>query len=56
MGGGTMKAVERHMQEINRVEKEIVKTKSWKRKNDLKRYRSRLKKELSTYLRFRNAQ
>lgn len=51
-----MKAVERHLQEINRVEKEINKTKSWKRKNDLKKYHGRLKKELAIYLRYRNSQ
>ena len=50
-----MKAAERHMQEINRVEREIKRTKSWKRKNDLKKYLSRLKKELTIYLRYRNA-
>ena len=45
-----MKAVERHLQEINRVEREIKKTQSWKRKNDLKKYHKRLKRELLEYV------
>jgi hypothetical protein len=49
-----MKAIEKHLNEIDRVEKEIEKTKSWKRKNDLERYRNRLKKELRTYIHYQN--
>lgn len=42
-----------HMEKILKVEKEIAKTKSWKRKNDLEKYHRRLEKELLTYLRYR---
>lgn len=49
-----MKAIERHLQEIERVERAIKKTQSWKRKNDLERYRNRLKKELRTYVYYQN--
>ena len=49
-----MKAAERHMQEINRVEREIKRTKSWKRKNDLVKYHKRLKRELMEYMSYRN--
>lgn len=45
-----MKAIEKHLNEIERIEREIKRTKSWKRRNDLERYRSRLKKELRTYV------
>ena len=45
-----MKAIERHLQEISRVEKEIRTTKSWKRKNDLMKYHKRLKRELREYV------
>lgn len=45
-----MKAIERHLIEINKVEREIVKTKSWKRKNDLVKYHKRLKRELQEYV------
>lgn len=51
-----MKAIEKHLNEIDRVEKEIKNTKSWKRRNDLERYRNRLKKELREYMFFRNCQ
>lgn len=43
-----------HMEEILRVEREIARTKSWKRKNDLEKYHKRLEKELLTYLKYRN--
>lgn len=49
-----MKAIEKHLNEIDRVEKEIKRTKSWKRRNDLERYRNRLKKELRTYMFYQN--
>ena len=49
-----MKAIEKHINEIERVEREIKRTKSWKRRNDLERYRNRLKKELRTYIYLRN--
>lgn len=49
-----MRAIEKHVNEIDRVEKEIKKTKSWKRRNDLERYRNRLKKELRTYMFYQN--
>lgn len=49
-----MKAVKKHLNEIDRVEKEIKNTKSWKRRNDLERYRNRLKKELRTYIHYQN--
>lgn len=45
-----MKAIEKHLKEIDYVEREIKRTKSWKRKNDLERYRNRLKKELRIYV------
>lgn len=45
-----MKAIEKHLNEIDRVEREIKRTKSHKRRNDLERYRKRLKKELRTYI------
>lgn len=45
-----MRAVERHLHEINRVEREIKKTQSWKRKNDLIKYHKRLKRELAEYV------
>lgn len=45
-----MKPVERHLLEIDRVEKEIIKTKSWKRKNDLIKYHKRLNRELREYI------
>lgn len=45
-----MKAIEKHLNEIDRVEREIKRTQSWKRRNDLERYRNRLEKELRTYI------
>lgn len=48
-----MRAVERHLQEINRVEREIKRTESWKRKNDLIKYHKRLKRELMEYMSYR---
>lgn len=45
-----MKPVERHLKEIERVEREINKTKSWKRKRDLNKYHKRLKRELREYI------
>lgn len=45
-----MKAIEKQLNEIDRVEREIKRTKSWKRRNDLERYHKRLKKELRTYI------
>lgn len=47
---GIMKAIEKQLNEIDRVEREIKRTKSWKRRKDLERYRKRLKKELRTYI------
>jgi hypothetical protein len=49
-----VKAIQRHIYEIERVEKEIQRTQSWKRRNDLERYRKRLKKELKTYIFYQN--
>lgn len=49
-----MRAVERHLQEISKVEREIEKTKSWKRKNDLMKYHKRLKRELREYISYQN--
>lgn len=49
-----MKALQEHLQKIEKVEREIKKTKSWKRKNDLMKYRRRLKNELLEYARYRN--
>ena len=49
-----MKAIEKHINEIERVEREIKRTKSWKRRKDLERYLNRLKKELRTYINLRN--
>lgn len=45
-----MNAVERHMQEMLKVERDIKRTKSWKRKNDLTKYHKRLKRELMEYI------
>lgn len=45
-----MTAMQRHLNEISRVEKEIKRTTSWKRKNDLQKYLGRLKKELKEYI------
>jgi hypothetical protein len=47
-----MKAIERHLNEMDRIEREINKTKSWKRKNDLMKYNKRLKRELREYIAF----
>ena len=49
-----MKAIEKHLNEIDRVERDIKRTKSWKRRKDLERYRNRLKKELRTYIYYQN--
>ena len=49
-----MRAVERHLQEIKRVEREIEQTRSWKRKNDLTKYHKRLKRELREYVSYQN--
>lgn len=45
-----MKAIEKHLKEIDRVEREIKRTQSWKRKKDLEKYRNRLRNELRTYV------
>jgi hypothetical protein len=50
-----MKAIEKHLNEIDRVEREIKSTKSWKRRNDLEKYRNRLKRELKTYIFYQNS-
>lgn len=49
-----MNAMSRHLQEIMKVEREIKRTKSWKRKNDLMKYHRRLKRELIEYAQHRN--
>lgn len=49
-----MNAIERHMQEMLKVERDIKRTKSWKRKNDLMKYHKRLKRELLEYAQYRN--
>lgn len=49
-----MKALEVHMKKINKVEADINKTKSWKRKNDLIKYHKRLKRELREYIAWHN--
>jgi len=49
-----MKAIERHLQEIMKVERDIKRTKSWKRKNDLMKYHRRLKRELLEYAHYQN--
>ena len=45
-----MKAIERHLHEIDFIEREMGRTKSWKRKKDLERCRNRLQKELRIYV------
>lgn len=47
-----MKAIEKHLKEIDYVEREIKRTQSWKRKKDLVKYRNRLKKELRIYVQY----
>lgn len=48
-----MKALLEHINKIEKVDRDIKKTKSWKRKNDLIKYRHRLKKELKEYIKYR---
>ena len=45
-----MKALQEHLIKIEKVERDIKKAKSWKRKNDLVKYHRRLKRELLEYV------
>lgn len=48
-----MKALQEHLQKIEKTERDIKKAKSWKRRNDLMKYHKRLKKELLEYAAYR---
>lgn len=48
-----MKALQEHMQKIEKAERDLKKAKSWKRRNDLIKYCKRLKKELQEYISYR---
>lgn len=48
-----MKALMEHINKLDKVERDIKKTKSYKRKNDLIKYRNRLKRELREYVQYR---
>jgi hypothetical protein len=48
-----MKALTEHINKLDKVERDIKNTRSKKRKNDLIKYRNRLKRELREYVRYR---
>ena len=49
-----MKALQEHLQKIEKAERDIKKAKSWKRKNDLIKYHRRLKRELLEYVSYQS--
>lgn len=45
-----MNALQEHLMKIEKADRDLKKAKSWKRRNDLMKYRKRLKKELREYV------